>query len=255
MKASISVLAAVLALGASAAPNPQLGAAESNQAKLPWIEKGDSPDKCGEEVYTDQMCGTDVYCKAHDNTCSVYLEGDMCGTDYCKSTCNSDKAYLNRPKDYKSSELCFNAHEPRYAKLPWIGEEEATPFLCHLEGYSNERCGTDVYCRAHDTTFDITFEEMRPKDYENAQACFNAHEPRPAKLPWIEEGVENENNDCGARDYTDKMCGTDIYCKAHDFTSDMGLQYANKPWDYEDAQACFDAHEPRPAGSRPTWWY
>ncbi|KAM4063737.1 hypothetical protein HRG_006853 [Hirsutella rhossiliensis] len=134
-------------------------------------------------------------------------------------------------------------------KLPWIDDaHREMAHECGFWGYSDEMCGTQIYCDAFDSA---TFN--KPTEFKNAQECFNAHEAAPT-LPWIaaptqvrpkwcEKGVYSEECpfECGLQGmYNDGLCGTQAYCDAFDLAK-------YKPRGYKNAKACFAAHEPKPS--------
>ncbi|KJZ70061.1 hypothetical protein HIM_10544 [Hirsutella minnesotensis 3608] len=129
--------------------------------------------------------------------------------------------------------------------LPWVDNaRRVMAHECGFWGYSDEMCGTQIYCDAFDSA---TFN--RPTGFANAQECLNAHEPAPT-LPWLgapdvvrpascEPGVYSEKCPmvCGMHGiYTDQLCGTKAYCDAFDHAKP-------KPLGYKTSEACFDAHD------------
>ncbi|EQL03010.1 hypothetical protein G6O67_001849 [Ophiocordyceps sinensis] len=149
---------AILLAGAAAL----VSAVPTASYKIPWIDNAhrQMPHECGFWGYTNDMCGTQIYCDAFDS------------------------AGLNKPTGFANAQECFDAHEPGPI-LPWIGAPSRVrpawcekgvysnecPFMCGLHGtYTDELCGTKAYCDA----FDLV--KPKPLGYKNAEACFDAHD-------------------------------------------------------------------------------
>ncbi|KID84804.1 hypothetical protein MGU_07954 [Metarhizium guizhouense ARSEF 977] len=178
-----------------------------NNAKLPWLKPGQFSANCGSSMYTDEACGTEMYCKAFDDIKNV--------TD----------------RKFTSSKQCFAAHDPE--PLPWR-EPGQFASLCGSSKFTDEDCGTDMYCKAFDDIKNVT-----DRKFTSSKQCFAAHEPNPnPKLPWKEPGQFASL--CGSSKFTDDDCGTDMYCKAFDDIKNVTDRK------FTSSKQCFDAHEAKP---------
>ncbi|PHH69161.1 hypothetical protein CDD80_6972 [Ophiocordyceps camponoti-rufipedis] len=126
-------------------------------------------------------------------------------------------------------------------KLPWL-EPPSNPTSCIPLRSSEKDCGTRLFCNHHDF-------EPGPREYPNAQACFDAHHPAPL-LPWIPAPEVDRNDDScwehdedscprfceeGGKYREEQQCGTEVWCSYFD---------ENRWWPFlfESKQACLDAH-------------
>ncbi|EFY96687.1 peptidase S8 family protein [Metarhizium robertsii] len=143
--------------------------------KLRWIKGYGNVDPyipCGVN-YRDEDCGTLIYCDSYDRYPTARKEGF-----------------------FKSTQECFDAHEPAPI-LPWREKPTTVrPESCHLEEsaecpwvcghldldayYTEHYCGTKVFCELHDEEH-AENKGYRPTylQYKNAKACFDGHEPQP----------------------------------------------------------------------------
>ncbi|EFY87346.1 hypothetical protein MAC_06581 [Metarhizium acridum CQMa 102] len=120
---------------------------EKNDGKLPWLKPGQFSANCGSSMYTDEACGTKMYCEAFDDIGNV--------TD----------------RKFTSSKQCFAAHEPE--PLPWR-EPGQFASLCGSSKFTDEDCGTEMYCKAFDNIKNVT-----DRKFTSSKQCFDAHEPKP----------------------------------------------------------------------------
>ncbi|KAG8406056.1 hypothetical protein J3458_021392 [Metarhizium acridum] len=130
-------------------------------------------------------------------------------------------------------------------KFPWISSVIQS-WNCGIPDYSDEDCGTLVYCNSYDEWP----ETPKRGFFKSAQECFDAHEPAPI-LPWIEKPTTVRPESCsgeiiseGVLGYGERVCGTKLFCEAFDLDP--------KPEGYKNAKACFDAHEPQPSANKTT---
>ncbi|KJZ74825.1 hypothetical protein HIM_05734 [Hirsutella minnesotensis 3608] len=142
------------------------------------------------------------------------------------------------------------------AKMPWITEDMTSNFWdCGFFAYSENNCGSQVYCDA----FDSDPKVKKRGFFKNAQECFDAHEPAP-KLRWQEQPPQkprpascgdNVISDecpqvCGQRgEYDEGSCGTQAYCEAFDKIKPRPYSLRG----FKNTEACLQAHEPRPVAA------
>ncbi|PFH58644.1 hypothetical protein XA68_13413 [Ophiocordyceps unilateralis] len=134
---------------------------------------------------------------------------------------------------------------PPTQKLPWI-QPEREHTGCGASTDAEQACGTRHYCTAHKLY-------NGPKDYRNAEECFDAHQSPPL-LPWVQAPDRVRAKWCPrgliSRDcprvcrikgpYMEELeCGTLLWCAFFD-------DHQWWPFEFKDSKDCLDAHEAPP---------
>ncbi|KAM3516826.1 hypothetical protein NHJ13051_009543 [Beauveria bassiana] len=173
-----------------------------------------------------------------------------------------------------------NINATNEPKRPWV-DRDTIDFKCR-ETYQrmfkacpasgetvNKVCGTENFCEAFNLP-DWSDELKKLAEiygFANTQACFDAHEQKPAaasqdtkpkaKLPWVDRDTidfkcrETYQRMFGASpasgETVNEVCGTENFCKAFDLPdwSDE-LKKLAEIYGFANTQACFDAHDSEP---------
>lgn len=205
-KATATAAATATATATTTAAPEKPAAGQPKKQLLPFLPPGQFADACGSSQYTDADCGTEKYCKAFDSlknrtdgkfgsskacfeahvqpwkepgqyaeacgTGAMYTD-DTCGTDkYCRAF---DSLQSRTDGKFGSSKACFEAHAPNpKPKLPWKEPGQFADACGTGAPYTDDACGTDMYCKAFDSIKNRT-----DGKFGSSKACFEAHDPKP----------------------------------------------------------------------------